>query len=295
MVAVFMTISSLLFAAALPAKADDGPNGPHAVKPNLGFASWYNSNYGEMCWRDRSNVVNQFYGFVGNGAQERPDMNRVKAGAFKVLGADVFNFKACGDTEFGTLDSSIVGRFTYHEYYSVLYLATTTQNANTWYLNPSSTYNKKDNEKLDSFHPATPGDPAEQHLQYFNGKKWVSMWQCHAWHTLYDRTLEDITTVATRASEFDIPEADVLSSRYDEVNASTLFDGLCGKVPSKPGTYTFKLRMYTPTYDYIECKRSYATWYCGREYNNKKFVPLKGKVKLVKNKNGDVKVSYLSK
>lgn len=292
------TSISLLISGSLPANGDDGPNGPHKVKPDYGFASWYSDEYGEMCWRDRSTITSRYLSFVGKGAKQRPDFNNVKAGAFKVLGADIFDFQSCGQSDYGNLEGWIFQEFensgTYDGNYPVLFLATTSERANTWYINPDTTYNKKKNEDLDSYFPPDRGDDTEQHLQYFNGKKWVSMWSCNAWFTLYDRNLNDVRWIATRKSEFDIPKTNS-DKAQDAAWANTIWDGLCGKVPSKVGTYKYKLRMHTPTYDYVECKRDYSTWYCSREYNNKKYVSLKGKIKIVKNKNGEVKVSYLSK
>lgn len=290
MFCVFGTTFSLILTFSIPSLADDGPNGPYTITPELGFASNWTDQYAQMCWRDRASVVDQY--LASKNGKELPDLNKVKVGAFRVSGAERFDFEACNDTDFGNLSTDIADKL-YDSKYSVLFVATTKDKANTWYINPKTTFSKVDD--FESSYPPYPGDSAQKHLQYFNGKKWVSMWNCNAWFTLYDRTLEDIDWIATRKSEFDIPEADVLSRKYETVNVNTLWDSLCGKIPTKPGTYTYKLRLYTPTYDYVYCKLSYSTWYCDRNTNLKKYLPLKGKIKIVKSKNGSTKVSYLSK
>lgn len=292
------TSFSLLILGPVPAHSDDGPNGPHKITPDLGFASWYTNEFAQFCWHNRSSAVNRYLAYEGKDAKQLPNFNKVKAGAFKVLGAEVFDFRACGYTNFDNLEDWIANAFKddgdYDGNYPVLFIATTPKRANTWYINPSTTYNKKKKDDLDSYFPPDRGDETEQHLQYFNGKKWVSLWSCNAWFTLYDRNLRNIEWIATRRSEFDLPKT-TSNKAQDVAWANTIWDGLCGKVPAKAGTYKYKLRMYTPTYDYVECKRYYSTWYCSREYNNKKYVSLKGKIKLVKSKNGDVKVTYLTK
>jgi hypothetical protein len=266
----------LVFSLVSPSIADDGPDGPYQVP--VGY------EYGERCWSDRAAIVNEFMSVTG-GTPIAP-YARQQAGAFRVLNSANVKFSACGQTDFGNLVSYIEDALLSDEH-NVRLVASTGQNANTWFINPLTTFDKKD--KFLSTFPPYPGDPVEGHLQYFNGKKWKSLWSCNAWFTLYDRTLDD-SFIAMSQSEIEIPESDTITGNDSD---NTLWGGLCGEVPKKPGTYKYKLRMYTPTYDYIKCSSSYGGVYCQRYKNNKKYISIKNKIKIVKKKNGNVKVTYV--
>ena len=266
----------LVLSIVSPSIADDGPDGRFQIP--VGY------EYGERCWADRAAVVNEFMS-VSGGTQIAPYSSQ-RVGAFRVLNSANIKFVSCGQTDFGNLVSYVTSAIS-NDGHNVRLVASTEQKANTWFINPLLTFDNKD-EFLATY-PPYPGDPVEDHLQYFNGKKWKSMWSCNAWYTLYDRTLNN-SFIAMSQSEIEIPESDSFTVN-DSYN--TLWGGLCGEVPKKPGTYKYKLRLYTPTYDYIKCSSSYGDVYCQRYKNSKKYIPLKNKVKIVKEKNGNVKVTYM--